>query len=164
MTQQITIQTAWPADPKKLGDRFGIVTPLRKKLGLGPHRGIDFALPNGTPLKAAGNGRVVLNEWSDGLGHQLEIRIAALDDKGKRVYIVVAYDHLKEAPKLKVGDLVKVGQIVAHSGNTGSYTSGPHLHFMAGKKPGLAKNTTFDPIPYIERTLQPTTIEIEDDK
>ena len=156
-----TIQTFWPADWKKLGDRFGIVTDLRKKLGLGPHRGIDFALPEGTPLIAVGNGTVVLNAWSDGLGHQLEIRCYAIDpEDNKAKPFIFAYDHLKEAPALKVGDKVKGGEVICHSGNSGKFTSGAHLHFMAGRKVGLATNPTIDPIPLIKSAQKPIEVEI----
>ena len=156
------IQTAYPADPKKIGDKFGVVTPLRKKLGLGPHRGIDFSVAKGTPLKAVGYGRVVLNTWSDGLGHRLEIRVRVLDAKGNRVSKVFSYDHLDAKPDLAIGDPVKPGQVIARSGNSGSFTSGPHLHMMCGNKENLATNPTEDPLPYIERTLK--AVEIEDDK
>lgn len=154
-----TIQTYWVADYKKLGDRFGVVTDLRKKLGLGPHRGIDFALPAGTPLKAVGNGTVVLNAWSDGLGHQLEIRAYAIVD-GKPVIKIFGYYHLNEAPALKVGDKVKGGEVICHSGNSGSYTSGAHLHFMAGNKVGLATNPVEDPIPLIKSAIKPVEVEL----
>lgn len=155
------IQTYWPADHKKLGDRFGVVTPLRKKLGLGAHRGIDFALPAGTPLVAVGNGTVVLNAWSNGLGHQLEIRCYAIDPKdGKAKPFVFAYDHLREAPALKVGDKVKGGEVICYSGNSGAFTSGEHLHFMAGTKVGLATNTTIDPIPLIKSAIKPVEVEL----
>ena len=155
------IQTAYPADPKKMGDKFGVVTPLRKKLGLGPHLGLDFARPVGTPRKAVGYGRVVLNDWSDGLGHRLEIRVRVLDADGKRVSKVFSYDHLKDKPNLSIGHAVKPGDVIAHSGNSGKFTSGPHLHMMCGNDENLAKTPTEDPLPYIKRTLK--AVEIEDE-
>ena len=155
------IQTVWPADPKKLGDLFGEMTDLRKKLGLGPHRGIDFAIPAGTPLKAVGYGRVVTNAWSDGLGHMLEIRVRVLNEKGERVSRVFSYVHLKEAPKIKVGESVKPGDVIAHSGNSGSFTSGAHLHMSCGPAENLGKSKVEDPIPYIKRTLK--AVEVADE-
>lgn len=155
-----TIQTYWPADHKKLGDRFGVVTDLRKKLGLGPHRGIDFALPAGTPLKAVGKGTVVLNAWSDGLGHQLEIRAYAIGEDGKAKPYIFGYYHLNAAPALKVGDKVEGGEVICHSGNSGKFTSGAHLHFMAGTKPGLATNPVIDPIPLIKSAVKPVEVDL----
>jgi murein DD-endopeptidase len=148
------VQTFWPADFKKVGARFGELSETRKKLGLGPHRGLDFTLPVGTPLKAIGNGSVVLVGESEVLGYRLEVRCFVVED-GKRVAKVFSYDHLKEPPKLKVGDKVKGGEVICLSGNSGSASSGPHLHLMAGDKVNLAVNPTQDPLPLIKSAIKP---------
>lgn len=152
------VQTYWPADHKKIGARFGEHSETRKALGLGPHRGLDFTVPTGTPLVAVGNGSVVLVGESKILGYRLEIRCFVIKD-GKRVAKVFSYDHLKEPPKLKVGDKVKGGEAICISGNSGSASSGPHLHMMAGDKVNLAVNPTEDPLPLIKSATKPINIE-----
>lgn len=153
------VQTYWPADHKKIGARFGELSETRKSLGLGPHRGLDFKLPVGTPLKAIGNGSVVLVGESKVLGYRVEIRCFVVKD-GKRVAKVFSYDHLREIPKgMKVGDRVKGGETICFSGNSGSASSGPHLHMMAGDKVNLAVNAVEDPLPLIKSATKPVDIE-----
>ena len=157
------VTTAWPADKKKMGDRFGVVTELRKKLGLGPHRGLDFAVPAGTPLKSVGTGRVTNKGEGKGLGFWIEIRVAVWNPvKMVREVAYFEYDHLKELPSIEIGAAIKAGDVICHSGNTGSYTSGDHLHIMAGYKPGLATSPTVDPLPLIMGALEPRTVELPD--
>ena len=151
------VQTYWPADYKKVGARFGEHSETRKSLGLGPHRGLDFKVPTGTPLKAIGNGTVVLVGESKVLGHRLEIRCFVIQD-GKRVTKVFSYDHLDKKPTLKVGDKVKGGEVICTSGNSGSASSGPHLHLMAGDKVNLAVNPTEDPLPLIKSAIKPVEV------
>lgn len=154
-----TVQTYYPADPKLIGAKFGELSETRKKLGLGPHRGLDFKTKVGTPLKAIGNGTVVFVGESKVLGYRMEIRCWVIED-GKRVTKIFSYDHLKEPTKLKVGDRVQGGEVICISGNSGSASSGPHLHMMAGDKVNLAVNPTQDPLPLIQATIKP--VEVED--
>lgn len=152
------VQTFWPADHKKIGARFGEHSDARKRLGLGPHRGLDFVLPVGTPLLAVGNGTVVLLGETKALGFRVEIRCFVVVD-GKRVPKVFSYDHLREIPaNLKVGQRVQGGSVLCHSGNSGSASSGPHLHMMAGDQVNLAINPTEDPLPLIRSAIKPVNI------
>lgn len=145
-------QLIHPADPKRIVDTFGTHSDLRKSLGLGPHRGVDYALPNGTKLLAVGDGRVSAYYYSKILGHVLEIEVAT--PKGKRYF---AYCHLLEKPTREVGTLIKQGTPICRSGNSGSASSGPHLHFMAGKKPNLATSPVEDPLKLINaKTAEPS--------
>lgn len=152
------VRTFWPANARRIGARFGEHSDTRKALGLGPHRGLDFKVPVGTPLRAVGNGTVVLVGQSKVLGHRLEIRCFVVKD-GRRVTKVFSYDHLKEQPKLKVGDKVIGGEVICLSGNSGSASSGPHLHMMAGDKPNLAVNAVEDPLPLIKSAIKPVEFE-----
>ncbi|MEM4385437.1 MAG: M23 family metallopeptidase [Candidatus Anstonellales archaeon] len=84
------------------------------------HRGIDLACKEGTPVKSIADGEVLdVFKTVEG-GNTLIIKHG---DKVKSLYA-----HLKEV-KVKKGDKVKSGDVVALSGNTGTYTTGPHLHF-----------------------------------
>ena len=85
------------------------------------HRGVDYAAPTGTPIRAAGDGRVKYRGVKGGFGNVLEI-----EHSGQ---VVTVYGHLSRfANGLKNGDRVRQGQIVAFVGMTGLAT-GPHLHF-----------------------------------
>ncbi len=85
------------------------------------HRGVDFAAPIGTPIFAAGDGKVEFVGRKGGYGNYLKI---AHNDK-----YATAYAHLSRfAGGIAPGKRVRQGQIVAYVGNTGSST-GPHLHY-----------------------------------
>ncbi len=86
---------------------------------IAPHRGVDFAMPVGTPVMAIGDGEVVVSKNGDGAGNYVAIRHG-------RQYMT-RYMHLKKL-LVKPGQKVKRGDRIALSGNTGRST-GPHLHY-----------------------------------
>jgi murein DD-endopeptidase MepM/ murein hydrolase activator NlpD len=102
----------------------------------GTHKGVDFAVPKGTPVKAAVSGVVVhagthlQNGWKNrGWGSSYGIHIVIDNNKfadGTAGYWS-GYAHLSSV-SVKVGDKVRKGQIIGYSGDTGR-TTGPHLHF-----------------------------------
>jgi murein DD-endopeptidase MepM/ murein hydrolase activator NlpD len=165
MSKQVTVQTFHPAKPSRISDKFGTHGETRKKLGLGSHRGLDYAVQSGTPLLAIGSGRVKNIGETSVLGYFIEIS-APVIVKGKLEVKIFGYYHLLEdqAQFWKVGDPVKGGEVLCKSGNTGSATSGAHLHLMAGKKINLATNPVEDPLALIEATLTPQTITVEDEE
>jgi murein DD-endopeptidase MepM/ murein hydrolase activator NlpD len=132
-----------PLSPAHISDTFGTHSELRKSLGLGPHRGVDYAVPRGTPLKAVGRGTIVGVYESKVLGWVVELRTYATAEKLR----IFAYCHLDKA-EVKVGQQVKQGDIIGHSGNTGA-SSGPHLHFMCGKAEHLATSPVEDPLQWL---------------
>ncbi len=83
------------------------------------HDGIDYAVPTGTPVRAAGGGRVVHVGYSSGYGRTVIVE----HQDGMRTL----YAHLNSY-QVSQGQRVNRGQIIARSGNTGRST-GPHLHF-----------------------------------
>lgn len=92
------------------------------------HLGVDYAAPKGTPIMAAGNGRVKFVGVKGGYGKTLII--------SHEYGYETLYAHLNGfAKNIKRGKYVKQGEIVAYIGNTGMST-GPHLHFglYAGKQ------------------------------
>ncbi len=85
------------------------------------HKGVDYAAPRGTPVKATGKGKVVFRGRKGGYGNVIFLRHG-----GK--YTTV-YGHLSRFAKgLKRGQSVKQGQIIGYVGSTGLAT-GPHLHY-----------------------------------
>lgn len=165
MSKQVTVQTFHPAKPSRISDTYGTHSPLRKRLGLGAHRGVDYAVQSGTPLLAIGSGRVKNIGETSVLGYFIEIS-APVIVKGKLEVKIFGYYHLLEDQSKfwKVGDAVKGGQVLCKSGNSGSATSGAHLHLMAGNKINLATSAVEDPLALIEATVIPQTITVADEK
>lgn len=85
------------------------------------HRGVDYAAPVGTPVRAAGEGRVRFVGRQGGYGNVIEL------EHGSGV--VTVYGHLSRfASQLHRGQRVELGQVVGFVGMTGLAT-GPHLHY-----------------------------------
>ncbi|MFL6791020.1 MAG: peptidoglycan DD-metalloendopeptidase family protein [Bradyrhizobium sp.] len=83
------------------------------------HTGLDFRAASGDPVRATANGKVVSSGWAGGYGRMVEI------DHGNG--LSTRYGHLSEI-SVKVGDTIKIGQIIGAVGSTGRST-GPHLHY-----------------------------------
>ena len=103
------------------GDEFGNMAPYRKN----PHRGQDWAPGAGKIVPAITAGKVTANFWSDGLGHCI---IQSTTDK-----LWVLYAHLEAKPNLSIGHALKVGDAIGKVGNSGSLTTGSHLHLSIAK-------------------------------
>ena len=85
------------------------------------HKGIDYAAPIGTPVHAAGDGRIRFAGWMGGYGNLVEIEHSSS--------IVTVYGHLSRfAHDTRVGAHVTQGTVIAYVGMTGLAT-GPHLHY-----------------------------------
>jgi len=100
------------------------------------HFGVDFALKQGTPVKATADGEVISAEKSENLGLCVMIR----HKSGYRTL----YGHNSRLA-VKKGDRVKRGDIIAYSGNTGM-SSGPHLHYAIFDE----DNNPIDPVPFLQ--------------
>ncbi len=83
------------------------------------HEGMDFSAPIGTDIFATGNGTVVYAGWRQGYGETVEI------DHG--FGYATRYAHCHKL-KVRVGQKVKRGDVIALVGNTGKST-GPHVHY-----------------------------------
>ncbi len=85
------------------------------------HQGVDYAAPMGTPVRAAGDGRIRFAGRKGGYGNLVEIEHTRS--------IVTVYGHLSRfAPGTRVGTHVTQGAVIAYVGMTGLAT-GPHLHY-----------------------------------
>ena len=83
------------------------------------HSGLDFRAATGDPVRVTANGKVVSAGWMGGYGRMIEV------DHGNG--LATRYGHLS-AIGVKVGDYVKIGQVIGEVGSTGRST-GPHLHY-----------------------------------
>ncbi|HLM10563.1 MAG TPA: peptidoglycan-binding protein [Thermoleophilaceae bacterium] len=116
--------------PGPIGDRFGAPRPGRRV-----HQGIDFPVPFGTRVGAAGVG---VTEFAGrnraGYGNLVVIR--------HRLGYTTWYAHLSTITTW-VGERVRGGTRIGYVGSTG-YSTGPHLHFEARRF-----GVPFDPVPYL---------------
>ncbi len=134
-----------PVQGARLSSKFGV----RKHPILGyskMHRGVDFAAKRGTPIMAAGDGRVTFAGRNGSFGRFIEIK--HLNNFKTR------YAHLYKFSKgIKKGKVVKQGDIIGFVGTSGRST-GPHLHYEVKHK-----NRTINPI----KLRLESTVNVEDD-
>ena len=140
---------------------FGENPDIYKKWGFPGHNGIDYGIPNGTPINAAVGGTVAMVGFENG-GYGNYVKLSHLD--GSKTYHTY-YAHLANAA-VAAGQKVKVGAIVGYSNNTGAST-GPHLHFglkIDGENPPYKGYV--DPMPYFSATggdaTEPVATDIPD--
>ncbi|MFO2462274.1 peptidoglycan DD-metalloendopeptidase family protein [Pseudomonas sp. 15FMM2] len=110
-----------PVDFARISSRFsmGRKHPILNKIRA--HKGVDYAAPRGTPIKAAGDGKVLLAGRRGGYGNTVIIQ------HGNSYRTL--YGHMQGFAKgVKTGGSVKQGQIIGYIGTTGLST-GPHLHY-----------------------------------
>lgn len=121
------------------------------------HQGVDFPVPIGTPVIAAGTGRIYYkntelngcpdvgslnSNCGDGFGNHYRIDHAGDTRDGSG--LVSIYAHMKNGTlTIPVGTAVACGQQVGQSASSGS-SSGPHLHFET-RTNGIDANTKIDP-------------------
>ena len=107
-----------PVDGARITSGFGMrMHPILGYTRM--HQGIDFGVPVGTPVFAAGDGVVEEARWAGGYGRWMKLR----HDGGWET----AYGHLS-GWAVRAGQHVRQGQVIAYSGSTGEST-GPHLHY-----------------------------------
>jgi len=109
-----------PVDAARISSGFG----YRKIPALnfeGLHYGIDFAVRSGTPVMAAGDGKVLIAGWHNSYGLRVKLSHANHYD--------TVYAHLsKIAAGVHVGARISQGQVIGYVGSTGIST-GPHCHY-----------------------------------
>ena len=84
------------------------------------HYGVDVVLKEKTPIKAVYDGIVLFAEWTLNYGFTVVVF--------HKNELISTYKH-NQSVKVETGDFVQTGEVIALSGNTGEFTSGPHLHF-----------------------------------
>ncbi len=84
------------------------------------HRGVDYAAPRGTPIKAAGDGKVIFRGVKGGYGNTI-----ILQHGGN---ITTLYAHMSRFAGARIGSRVRQGQTIGYVGSTGLATAN-HLHY-----------------------------------
>ena len=84
------------------------------------HFAIDIVTAKDAPVKATADGTVIFSEWTSETGF-----VIIIDHSNNFLSV---YKHNALLTK-KQGELVKAGEVIAQVGNTGEYSTGPHLHF-----------------------------------
>lgn len=108
------------------------------------HGGVDFLVRRGTPIVAAGNGRIQRATYTSGYGNVVEVR-------HPEAGYVTRYAHLSEiADGIRKGVEVGRGDTIGYSGDTGRST-GPHLHYEVHNQSG----ETLDPMRFIVPDMSP---------
>jgi murein DD-endopeptidase MepM/ murein hydrolase activator NlpD len=111
-----------PVDGARLTSGFGM--RLHPILGYTRmHKGVDFGVPTGTPIYAAGDGVIEYAGWAGGYGRYIKIRHSP--------HMETAYGHMSRIASM-VGQHVHQGQVIGYVGMTGDAT-GPHLHYEVVK-------------------------------
>ena len=134
----------YPVDYARISSGFSLARRHPVLNRVRAHKGIDFAAATGTPIKAAGAGRIVSRGRKGGYGNAVEL--------AHNNSITTLYGHMSRFAKgQKVGDRVSQGQVIGYVGMTG-LASGPHVHYEYRVK-GVHKNPArvtvpkADPIP-----------------
>jgi len=128
--------TLRPISGGRLTSGFGYRRNAMGGRGSEFHYGIDISAPTGTPILAAGGGRVVSEGWQNGYGNTVVI------DHGNGIRTMYAHNSVN---LVTVGQQVARGETIARVGSTGRST-GPHLHFEV-----IVNGTPVDPAPFVLR-------------
>ncbi len=109
-----------PVDFTRISSRFGsrFHPTLKKRKN---HHGVDYAAPRGTPIKAAGDGKLLFVGRKGGYG-----KVVIIQHGGKYSTLYAHMSRIK--PGMHRGKRVRQGQTIGYVGSTGRST-GPHLHY-----------------------------------
>ncbi|MGH1441144.1 MAG: OapA family protein [Cellvibrionaceae bacterium] len=110
-----------PVDFARISSHFNLKRkhPILNRIRA--HKGTDYAAPTGTPIKAAGDGKVILAGTKGGYGRTVIIQ------HGQSYKTLYAHMH-KYGRGIRTGKRVKQGQVIGYVGSSGLAT-GPHLHY-----------------------------------
>jgi murein DD-endopeptidase MepM/ murein hydrolase activator NlpD len=108
-----------PLDFRRISSNFNPrrLHPITKTVR--PHRGIDYAADRGTPVWAAGDGKVIASGYTEANGNYVVIQHGS--------DVQTKYLHLHKRA-VKVGTRIRQGQVIGTVGSTG-YSTAPHLHY-----------------------------------
>lgn len=130
-----------PVDFKRISSNFN---PNRRHPVLNTiraHRGVDYSAPRGTPIMAAGDGKIIYRGKQRGYGNVVEVQHGG--------NITTLYAHMSNFHKgQRVGTRVRQGQVIGFVGATGLVT-GAHLHYEY-RVNGVHRNPRTVPLPQAE--------------
>lgn len=131
---KVSIPSRSPLDGASLTSGFGMRThPVLG--GRRGHKGVDLAMPTGTPVYAAADGVISKADWYSSYGLYISI-----EHGGK---LQTRYGHLSQL-SVASGQSVKQGDLIGYVGSTGRST-GPHLHYEV-----RIADIAVNPIPYMQ--------------
>jgi len=131
--QWASTPSIWPVSGR-ITSRFGPrISPFTGKKRL--HAGVDVGAPTGTEVRAPASGKVVVAAYDSRMGKFIRI------DHG--FDIETTYGHLSKI-HVKYGDRVNRGDLIGLVGNTGKFSTGPHLHYQVA-----VNDKVVDPLHYI---------------
>ena len=110
-----------PVNFSRISSRFsrGRLHPVLQRMRA--HKGVDYAAPRGTPVKATGNGRVIFAGRKGGFGKTVVIQHGST--------YTTLYAHMSRIHRrARTGNRVQQGDVIGYVGSTGLAT-GPHLHY-----------------------------------
>ena len=130
-----------PVNFTRISSRFDLSRkhPILNKIRA--HKGVDYAAPTGTPIKATGDGVVMHAGRKGGYGKTIVLR------HGGNYSTVYAHLH-KYANGVRNGRRVKQGQVIGYVGSSGLAT-GPHLHYEF-RINGVHRNPLTVELPHVE--------------
>lgn len=126
----------------RIDTRDGFGSTLGRKR---PHGGIDVSCAVGTPIPSLNDGEVIANEYSSELGFYTVIYSGG---------VFWTYCHSNSRGQRPVGSLIRFGETVNYSGDTGNVT-GPHLHLATAttRELGHGRPGVMDPLPLVRKAL-----------
>lgn len=134
------LRPIYPADAKCLEANSFFADTTRgdgstrsSRFYVGYHGGLDIPAPEGTPIIAVADGAVVHLSEGGSIGGIGVVVQHAPQDTGFPVWVYTEYKHLREMPSLKIGQKVKMGEVIARAGKTGTvgtpaYGAAGHSH------------------------------------
>ena len=126
-----------PVDFKRISSSFNLNRrhPILNRIRA--HRGVDYAAPTGTPVKAAGDGKITFRGTRDGYGNTVILQ------HGNN--ITTLYGHMSRFAASRIGSRVEQGEVIGFVGQSGLAT-GPHLHYEY-RLGGVHRNPRTVPLP-----------------
>lgn len=129
MAEQLSLSTHSKETSKGLG-QIHFFVPLKGTITntfntLTEHYGVDLVSEPNARISAILDGTVIFSGWTIETGYVIYIQ--------HQLDLISSYKHNSQLLK-NVGDIVKAGEAIAIIGNTGEYSTGPHLHFELWQK------------------------------